>query len=77
MLDKKSMPCNKPRKSPNPKKKKVVKACENGQEKIIHFGATGYGHNYSSAARKSFRARHKCSEKKDRATAGYWSCKFW
>ena len=31
-LDKKSMACNKPRTSPNPKKKNVVKACENGQE---------------------------------------------
>lgn len=28
-------------------------------------------------ARKSFRARHKCDEKKDKTTAGYWSCKFW
>lgn len=28
-------------------------------------------------ARKSFRARHKCSEKKDKTTAGYWSCKMW
>ena len=28
-------------------------------------------------ARKSFRARHKCSTKKDRTTAGYWSCKKW
>ena len=36
-LDKKSMPCNKPRKSPNPNKKRVVKACANGKEKIIHL----------------------------------------
>ena len=36
------------------RKKKMVKACEGGKEKLIHFGA-GYGHNYSSAARKSFR----------------------
>ena len=28
-------------------------------------------------ARKSFRARHKCDQKKDRTTAGYWSCKKW
>jgi hypothetical protein len=28
-------------------------------------------------ARKSFRARHKCDEKKDKTTAGYWSCKMW
>ena len=27
--------------------------------------------------RKSFRARHKCDQKKDRTTAGYWSCKKW
>jgi hypothetical protein len=27
--------------------------------------------------RKSFRARHKCSEKKDRTKPGYWSCKMW
>jgi len=27
--------------------------------------------------RKSFRARHKCADKKDKTTAGYWSCKMW
>lgn len=27
--------------------------------------------------RKSFRARHKCKQKKDKCTAGYWSCKAW
>ncbi len=27
--------------------------------------------------RKSFRARHKCDEKKSKLTAGYWSCKAW
>ena len=30
--------------------------------------------NYSDARRKSFLARHKCSQKKDRTTPGYWSC---
>lgn len=69
------MPCNKPRKSPNPAKKRVVKACANGQEKIIHYGATGYGNNYSAEARKSFRARHKCSSAKNKLTAQYWACK--
>ena len=74
-LDKSKMACNKPRKSPNPKKKKVVKACANGREKIIHFGATGYGHNYSAAARKSFRARHRCGSATNKLSARYWSCK--
>lgn len=28
-------------------------------------------------ARASFRARHKCDMKKDKTTAGYWSCRMW
>ena len=75
MADKSKMPCNKPMKSDRPKKKKMVKACANGQEKLIHFGHTDYGHNYSSAARKSFKARHKCGEATNKLTARYWSCK--
>ena len=74
-LDKDKMPCNKPRKSPKKDKKKAVKGCEGGKEKIIHYGATGYGHNYSTAARKSFRARHKCGTAKSKLTARYWACK--
>ena len=27
--------------------------------------------------KKSFRARHKCSQAKDRTTPKYWSCKMW
>lgn len=30
--------------------------------------------NYSDARRKSFLARHKCSQKTDRKTPGWWSC---
>jgi hypothetical protein len=56
-------------------KKKMVKACSGGKEKLIHFGATGYGHNYSAAARKSFKARHKCDTANDKLTARHWSCK--
>jgi len=74
-LNKDKMPCNKPRKSPKAGKKKVVKACSGGKEKIIHYGASGYGHNYSAAARKSFRARHGCDKAKEKLTARYWACK--
>ena len=56
-------------------KKKMVKACAGGKEKLIHYGAKGYGHNYSAAARKSFRARHKCSAAKNKLSAKYWACK--
>tara|TARA_R110002012_G_scaffold122105_2_gene271983 strand:- start:253 stop:543 length:291 start_codon:yes stop_codon:yes gene_type:complete len=75
MADKSKMACNKPTKSDKKGKKKMVKGCANGKEKLIHFGAKGYGHNYSAAARKSFRARHKCNTAKDKLTARYWACK--
>ena len=75
MATKSKMKCNKPTKSDRAGKNKMVKACVGDTEKLIHFGAKGYGHNYSSAARKSFRARHKCDTAKDRLTARYWACK--
>lgn len=74
-LGKASMPCNQPRPSTRPGKKRMVKACENGQEKLVHFGAKGYGNNYSAAARKSFRARHNCDNPGTKLSAKYWACK--
>jgi hypothetical protein len=74
-VNKANMPCNRPRPSTRPGKKRMVKACANGKEKIIHFGAKGYGHNYSKAARKSFKARHKCGSATNKLTARYWACK--
>ena len=75
MANKSKMKCNRVVPSDRPGKKKMVKACSGGREKLLHFGAKGYGHNYSSAARKSFRARHKCSQAKDKLTPRYWACK--
>ena len=69
------MSCNIPQKSWRRGKKRVVKSCSNGKERIIHYGATGYGHNYNSTARRSFRARHKCSSAKNKLSARYWACK--
>lgn len=75
MAKKSNMKCNKPRPSTREGKKRMVKACSGGKEKLVHYGAKGYGHNYSDAARKSFRARHKCSTAKDKLTPRYWACK--
>ena len=75
MANKANMACNRPVPSDRPGKKKMVKACANGQEKLIHFGASGYGNNYSAAARKSFRARHACDQANNKLTANYWACK--
>tara|TARA_R100000152_G_C6773225_1_gene200464 strand:- start:403 stop:1548 length:1146 start_codon:yes stop_codon:yes gene_type:complete len=81
--DKERMKCNSPRyiKEGEPgygKKQKVVKACKDGKEKIIRFGDANMENKSDSADNKSnFRSRHNCDEKKDKFSAGYWSCKDW
>ena len=69
------MKCNQPKRSNREGKKKMVKACEGGKEKLIHYGAKGYKHNYSKEAKKSFRARHKCDSATSKLTARHWACK--
>lgn len=72
------MPCNKPRRDIQGGKKSVVKACQDGEEKLIRFGDANMEiRKDEPARRKSFRARHNCDEKKDKMSAGYWSCKAW
>lgn len=75
MADKDKMKCNSPVPSDRAGKKKMVKACDDGKEKLIHFGAKGYKHNYSDSAKRSFRARHRCAGKEDKLTASYWACR--
>ena len=83
-VDKGSMACNKPKRTPShPKKSHVVKACEGGKEKVIRFGEQGAstaGKPKSGesakmkAKRKSFKSRHgKNIAKKDKMSAMYWS----
>ena len=49
---------NKPRRSNRPEKKGMVLAKKGDKIKLIHFGDSSMGHNYSPEARKSFKARH-------------------
>ena len=77
-LDKSKMACNKPRRTSGGSKKFVVKACQGGKEKIVRFGDPNMKIRKSNPkARKSFRARHKCSTAKNKLSARYWSCKKW
>jgi hypothetical protein len=77
-IAKDSMPCNKPRRDVQGGKKSVVKACENGEEKIVRFGDANMEIKRDNPERrKNFRARHNCDESKSKLTAGYWSCKAW
>ena len=81
-VDKKTLKCNKPRKTPSHNTKShVVKACENGKEKIIRFvqqGVTTAGKKTdakSKARRASFKARHAKNIKKGKMSAAYWADK--
>ena len=68
---------NRPFRTPGgPKKFAVYVRGKSGNIKKVTFGDPKMRIRASSKARrKSFRARHRCSQKKDRTTAGYWSCR--
>ena len=61
------------------KKYKVyVRDPKTGNIKKVNFGDKKMSIKRDNPARrKNFRARHNCSDKKDRTTAGYWSCRMW
>lgn len=67
---------NKPFRTPGgPKKFAVYVKSPGGNIKKVTFGDPNLKIRSSNKkAAKSFRARHKCAQKKDRTTAGYWSC---
>lgn len=81
--DKENMPCNKPRRIRKGEpgagvKKFVVKACENGKEKILRYGDANLKIKKSNPKRrKSFRARHKCQTPGSKLKKRYWSCAKW
>lgn len=72
----KNVKLNKPfRTSGGPKKFAVYVKSPGGGVKKVTFGDPKLKvRNRNKGAAKSFRARHKCDQKKDRTTAGYWSC---
>jgi len=76
-VDKSKMACNKPRSTPDhPKKSHIVKACSEGQEKVIRFGQQGVkGSPEGSARNDSFKARHAKNIAKGKMSAAYWADK--
>jgi len=75
----KKVKLNRPMRSSGPKKYKVyVKNPKTGKIKKINFGDSKGGlrlNIHDAAARRSFVARHKCKQKKDKMKAGYWACR--
>lgn len=71
---------NSPRYANTGKKKFVVyvRNPKTGRINTIRFGQKGVRIKKNDPARRrSFRARHKCSEANDITSARYWSCKMW
>lgn len=72
----KNVKLNSPFRTPGgPKKFAVYVKTPKGTIKKVTFGDPNLRvKNTNAKAAKSFRARHKCDQKKDRTKAGYWSC---
>jgi hypothetical protein len=76
----KEVKLNDPIRSKNgPKKFHVyVKDPKTGNVKKVNFGDPNMDIKRDDPKRKkSFRARHKCDQAKDKTKAKYWSCKMW
>tara|TARA_B110000971_G_scaffold179935_2_gene186346 strand:+ start:754 stop:1065 length:312 start_codon:yes stop_codon:yes gene_type:complete len=65
-----NMKCNHPVRDIHKNKQFRVKACENGHTKLVRFGDSHMkNRSYDPKHRASFRARHKCNQKKSKLTA--------
>jgi len=76
----KKVELGKPKRGGSKKFYVYVRNPKTGKVKKVSFGAAGGGRNLAvklkdPKAKKSFSARHNCPQKKDRTTAGYWSCR--
>lgn len=71
---------NEPKRGGSKKFYVYVKNPDSGKVNKVEFGAEGGGQELSvkiddPEARKAFASRHNCEQKKDKTTAGYWSCR--
>lgn len=69
---------NKPRRIKGGSKKFEVFVQSGGKIKRVAFGDPNMEiRRDDPKARANFRSRHSCDTKKDKTTAGYWSCRMW
>jgi hypothetical protein len=78
-MNKKTMKCNVPRRDVQGGKKFVVKACQNGQERIVRFGDANMTIKKNQPARKkSYCARSGgIKGKTNKLSANFWSRRAW
>lgn len=73
----KDVELNKPKRSSGPKKYQVYVKNDKGNVIKVNFGDEKGGLTAkinNPEARKAFSDRHDCKNKKDKTSAGYWSC---
>ena len=69
---------NKPRRLSGGNKKFEVFVMDGDKVKRVTFGDPNMEiRRDDPKARANFRSRHSCDSKKDKTTAGYWSCRMW
>ena len=69
---------NKPRRIQGGNKKFEVFVMDGSKVKRVTFGDPNMEiRRDDPKARANFRSRHSCDTKKDKTTAGYWSCRMW
>ena len=69
---------NKPRRIQGGNKKFEVFVMDGDKVKRVTFGDPNMEiRRDDPKARANFRSRHSCDTKKDKTTAGYWSCRMW
>lgn len=73
-----SVKLGKPMKGDVKKYKVYVKNPKTGKVVKVNFGDPNMEIKRDNPKRrKRFRASHNCDQKKDRTSAGYWSCRMW
>tara|TARA_R110002051_G_scaffold217428_1_gene281471 strand:+ start:200 stop:445 length:246 start_codon:yes stop_codon:yes gene_type:complete len=79
MADKNKMKCNVPRREVQGGKKFVVKACQDGKEKIVRFGDANMTIKKNRPARKRSYCARSAGIKggKGKLSANYWSRRAW
>jgi hypothetical protein len=78
-MNPRDLPCNSPRRDVQGGKKSVVKACQNGQERVIRFGDANMTIKKSIPARKkSYCARSGgIKGTNNKLSANWWSRRQW
>lgn len=75
---KERLKCNQPKRDKQGSTNKVVKACKNGEEKIVRFGHSMPDGDHNKDRKKSYCARSAgIKGKSNKFSANYWSRKAW